>query len=94
MYDCDAEVRSNCQKGLNLRFNDLCRDAIKYAEEGAASSVSYKVAKYALQKAFTEVLAVKKDACSMDSDLLQGGEAIYSQLRTMLMKDALFHGEL
>ncbi|CAL9096825.1 unnamed protein product [Musa acuminata var. zebrina] len=50
----------NSRKALAWRCNDLCRDAIKFAEEGATSAVIYKVAKGALQKAFAEVLATKK----------------------------------
>ncbi|XP_072966302.1 protein FAR1-RELATED SEQUENCE 5-like isoform X1 [Typha angustifolia] len=40
-------------------YNDLCLDAVKYGMEGATSSDIYKVAKVALQKALTEVVAAK-----------------------------------
>ncbi|WOL14290.1 protein FAR1-RELATED SEQUENCE 9-like isoform X2 [Canna indica] len=51
---------SNSRKSLTWRCNDLCRDAIKFAEEGATSAVIYKVAKGALQKAFAEIFAAKR----------------------------------
>ncbi|XP_072950357.1 protein FAR1-RELATED SEQUENCE 5-like [Typha angustifolia] len=53
-------VPSNSKKPLNWRCNDLCRDAIRFAEEGATSAVIYKVAKGALQKAFAEVFSAKR----------------------------------
>ncbi|KAK1276368.1 Protein FAR1-RELATED SEQUENCE 3 [Acorus gramineus] len=54
-------AKSSRQKAVALCCNDLCRDVIKYAEEGATSAVMYKIAKEALQKAFAEVIAAKKD---------------------------------
>lgn len=44
-----------------VRYNDLCRDALKYAKEGSSSIDAYKVAKESLQIAFAEVVAAKKD---------------------------------
>ncbi|KMZ72007.1 FAR1-related sequence 5 [Zostera marina] len=44
-----------------IQYNDLCRDAIKYAKEGASSMEIYKVAKESLQIAYGEVIAAKKD---------------------------------
>lgn len=43
-----------------VRYNELCRDAIKYATEGSTSAESYTVAKQALQIAYSEVVAAKK----------------------------------
>ncbi|OAY63886.1 Protein FAR1-RELATED SEQUENCE 9 [Ananas comosus] len=63
--DAVSLIPSNCKKPLNWRSNDLFRDAIKFAEEGATSAAIYKVAKGALQKAFAEVLASKK-GCSFN----------------------------
>ncbi|KAH7681334.1 FHY3/FAR1 family protein [Dioscorea alata] len=59
-YEHCAMVQSNCRKALSWRCNDLCRDAIRFAEEGATSAAIYKVAKGALQKAFSEVFAAKR----------------------------------
>ncbi|CAA7400406.1 unnamed protein product [Spirodela intermedia] len=60
-----AALQNSNHKTLSLRCNDLCRDAIRYAEEGVASAVVYKVAKTALRRAFSEVLAAKKAIYSM-----------------------------
>ncbi|KAI0496228.1 hypothetical protein KFK09_022539 [Dendrobium nobile] len=59
-YENCAQVPSNSYRAFSLRFNDLCRDAIRYAEEGATSAVIYKVAKEAFQNAFNEVFSAKK----------------------------------
>ncbi|KAJ6830156.1 protein FAR1-RELATED SEQUENCE 5-like [Iris pallida] len=48
------------QKALSWRCNDLCRDAIRFAEEGSTSAVIYKAAKEALQNAFNEIYAAKR----------------------------------
>ncbi|CAA7406447.1 unnamed protein product [Spirodela intermedia] len=49
-----------------VRYNDICRDATKYAKEGSSSMEVYKVAKEALQMAFGEVVAAKKSiGCTM-----------------------------
>ncbi|XP_028549255.1 protein FAR1-RELATED SEQUENCE 9 isoform X2 [Dendrobium catenatum] len=49
-----------CQASVSSRFNDLCRDAIKFAEKGAKSTEMYRVVKAALQKVFTEIIASDK----------------------------------
>lgn len=59
-YDHCGVLQTNCHKAVTWRCNDLCRDAIRFAEEGATSPMIYKVAKGALQKAFSEVFAAKK----------------------------------
>ncbi|ONK57798.1 uncharacterized protein A4U43_C09F4200 [Asparagus officinalis] len=59
-YEHCTAFQSNCLKALNWRCNDLCRDAIRFAEEGATSAVIYKVAKGALQNAFNEIFAAKR----------------------------------
>ncbi|PKA66735.1 Protein FAR1-like sequence 5 [Apostasia shenzhenica] len=55
-----TSVLSNSYGALTLRFSDLFRDVIRFAEEGAASAVMYKIAKEALQNAFNEIFAVKR----------------------------------
>ena len=59
-YEHCSVVQSNCLRALSWRCNDLCRDAIRFAEEGATSVVIYKVAKGALQNAFNEIFAAKR----------------------------------
>ncbi|KAK1262663.1 Protein FAR1-RELATED SEQUENCE 5 [Acorus gramineus] len=40
-------------------YNDLCRDATKFAREGATSVEMYHFAKDTLQKAFAQIVAAK-----------------------------------
>lgn len=44
-----------------VRYNELYRDAVKYAKEGSTSGEVYTVAKDSLQMAFADVIAAKKD---------------------------------
>lgn len=66
----NAPFPPDCLKAFKWRCNDLCRDAIRYAEEGATSTLIYKVAKDALQKAFSDVFASKKYVYSMGPGML------------------------
>ncbi|CAA7403947.1 unnamed protein product [Spirodela intermedia] len=47
------------QGTMASRYNDLCQDAIRLAEKGASSAEVYKVAKAAMDKAFSEILAAE-----------------------------------
>lgn len=58
--DQDIEVHGR-QESQTLRFDDLCRQAVKYAAEGAITANLCNVAMQALRKAFEEVVASKKD---------------------------------
>ena len=58
-YEHCYAVQTNCLRALSWRCNDLCRDAIWFAEEGATSAVIYKFAKGSLQNAFNEFFAAK-----------------------------------
>ncbi|PKA56785.1 Protein FAR1-like sequence 5 [Apostasia shenzhenica] len=46
------------------RYSDLVCHVIRYAKEGSTSPDVFNIAKHALQMAFTEVLAAKKDIAS------------------------------
>lgn len=61
--NCDG-ANSNCIRALSWRCNDLCRDAIRFAEEGATSAAIYKIAKEVLQNAFNEIFAAKSGSLS------------------------------
>ncbi|XAR61496.1 hypothetical protein NMG60_11015938 [Bertholletia excelsa] len=52
----------NCQESSTVRYNNLCREAIKYVEEGAGSIYVYNVAKEALHEAYKKVAAAKQNA--------------------------------
>uniref|UniRef100_A0A0A9DED4 Protein FAR1-RELATED SEQUENCE n=1 Tax=Arundo donax TaxID=35708 RepID=A0A0A9DED4_ARUDO len=58
--DILSPVPRNSRGPLAWRCNDLCRDAIRFAEEGATSAEIYKIAKEVLHKAFTEILPQRK----------------------------------
>ncbi|KAG1331026.1 protein FAR1-RELATED SEQUENCE 5-like [Cocos nucifera] len=58
--DYGVELRGSCEDPSTARYNDLCRDAIKCAREGATTAEFYKVAKDALQKAVDEVVSAKQ----------------------------------
>ncbi|KAF6136514.1 hypothetical protein GIB67_035073 [Kingdonia uniflora] len=48
-------------ESLTMRYNNLCREAIKYAEEGAIATETYNVALTALKESWKKVVAVKKN---------------------------------
>ncbi|RWW24601.1 hypothetical protein GW17_00011099 [Ensete ventricosum] len=61
-------TREDAKNGFVLdecvRYNELYRDAVKYAKEGSTSEEVYTVAKNALQIGFAQVLAAKKSIVS------------------------------
>lgn len=59
-----GETQGNSQKGKNVQYNILYREAIKFAEEGMASDHSFKVALNALREARIKVVDAKKNAIS------------------------------
>ncbi|WOK98970.1 hypothetical protein Cni_G07682 [Canna indica] len=57
-----TEIKHNGKESPTSRYNNLCREAMKYAEVGAASPDVYNVALHALQEAVKKVAAIKKKA--------------------------------
>uniref|UniRef100_A0A0A9EIQ0 Protein FAR1-RELATED SEQUENCE n=1 Tax=Arundo donax TaxID=35708 RepID=A0A0A9EIQ0_ARUDO len=55
------ELRAYCDDPSTARFNDLCCDAAKCAQEGSKSSELYQIAKEALHKALDEVVLSSKN---------------------------------
>eukprot|EP00258_Populus_trichocarpa_P019488 XP_006384743.1 protein FAR1-RELATED SEQUENCE 3 [Populus trichocarpa] len=53
------------QESLTLRYNNLCREAIKYAEEGAIAAETYNVAMVALREGGKRVAVVKKNVAKV-----------------------------
>ena len=53
------------QESLTLRYNNLCREAIKYAEEGAVAAETYNVAMVALREGGKRVAVVKKNVAKV-----------------------------
>lgn len=60
--DC-AEVHG--QESFTVRYNNLCREAIKYAEEGAVAPETYSAARAALREGGRKVMAVKKNTAKV-----------------------------
>ncbi|XP_062092110.1 protein FAR1-RELATED SEQUENCE 3-like isoform X2 [Humulus lupulus] len=52
-------------ESLTLRFNNLCREAIKYAQEGAVAAETYIAAMSALREGSKKVSAVKKNVAEI-----------------------------
>ncbi|ONI21303.1 hypothetical protein PRUPE_2G058900 [Prunus persica] len=50
---------------LNMRFNNLCREAIKYAEEGAIAVETYNAAMSALREGGKKISVVKKNVAKV-----------------------------
>ncbi|CAI0452271.1 unnamed protein product [Linum tenue] len=50
---------------LTSRYNNLCREAIKYAEEGAVASETYSAALAALREGIKKVAAAKKNVAKV-----------------------------
>ncbi|KAL9370464.1 hypothetical protein Peur_035604 [Populus x canadensis] len=61
------------QESLTLRYNNLCREAIKYAEEGAIAVETYNAAMGALREGGKKVAAVKKNVAKVSPPGSQGG---------------------
>ncbi|XP_026657283.2 protein FAR1-RELATED SEQUENCE 5-like isoform X3 [Phoenix dactylifera] len=58
----DSQSNSqDCQQSPTWRYNSLCREAIKFAEDGATSMAIYNVAMRALQEAAKKVTTAKKN---------------------------------
>ncbi|KAG6629549.1 protein FAR1-RELATED SEQUENCE 3-like [Carya illinoinensis] len=53
------------QESLTLRYNNLCREAIKYAEEGATTVETYNMAMVALKEGGKKVSLVKKNVAKV-----------------------------
>lgn len=61
--ECGGELHG--QESLTLRYNNLCREAVKYAEEGAIAVDTYNVAIAALREGVKKIAAVKKNAAKI-----------------------------
>ncbi|XP_044462079.1 protein FAR1-RELATED SEQUENCE 3-like [Mangifera indica] len=59
-------------KTLTLRFNNLCREAIKYAEEGAIAVETYNAAIAALREGGKKIALVKKNVAKITPLSSQG----------------------
>ncbi|KAA8550096.1 hypothetical protein F0562_001780 [Nyssa sinensis] len=70
------------QESLTLRYNNLCREAIRYAEEGAIAPDTYNVAMNALREGGKKVAAVKKTVAKVAPASSQVSGIGYDDKRT------------
>ncbi|KAL5568727.1 hypothetical protein UlMin_025302 [Ulmus minor] len=59
-------------EALTIRFNNLCREAIKYAEEGAVAVETYNAAMSALREGGKKIAVVKKNVAKLSPPSSQG----------------------
>ncbi|XP_044482350.1 protein FAR1-RELATED SEQUENCE 3-like isoform X1 [Mangifera indica] len=55
----------HCQESLTMRYNNLCREAIKYVEDGAIAVETYNVAMGFLREGGKKIAAVKKSVAKV-----------------------------
>lgn len=68
----DENVDPQGIESLTLRFNNLCREAIKYAEEGSIAVETYNAALSALREAGKKIASVKKNVAKVTPPSSQG----------------------
>ncbi|KAB1226601.1 Protein FAR1-RELATED SEQUENCE 3 [Morella rubra] len=70
------------QESLTLRYNNLCREAIKYAEDGAIAVETYNVAMVALKEGGKKVALVKKNVAKVGPPSSQISGISYDDRKT------------
>lgn len=75
VYDQETVMQPDWKKSATLRYNDLCRRAIKCAEDGATSAEVYDMAVSAIERCWKEIGEAKKIEArnAQLSALLTGG---------------------
>lgn len=53
------------QESLTIRYNNLCREAIKYSEDGAIAQETYNVAMSSIREGWKKVAVVKKNVAKV-----------------------------
>ncbi|XAR60253.1 hypothetical protein NMG60_11033535 [Bertholletia excelsa] len=61
----DDQLEIQGQESLTLRYNILCREAIKYAEDGAITTETFNAALAALREGGKKVASVKKNVAKI-----------------------------
>lgn len=67
----DDYADTQCVETLTLRFSNLCREAFKYAEEGAVSSETYNAAMAALREGARKISAMKENVAKVKPSISQ-----------------------
>ncbi|KAH7541882.1 hypothetical protein FEM48_Zijuj02G0014500 [Ziziphus jujuba var. spinosa] len=73
----ERSVDIHGQESLTLRYNNLCREAIRYAEEGATAVETYQAALSALRDGGKKVALVKKNVAKVAPPSSQVSGASY-----------------
>lgn len=74
-------------ESLTVRYNNLCREALKYAEEGAIASETYNAAMNALKEGGKRISAVKKNVARVPPPASQIGEGGYDDRKSSSSSD-------
>lgn len=69
MPDDDADTQR--VESLTLRFSNLCREALKYAEEGAISTETYNATMAALREGVRKISAMKENVAKVKPPMSQ-----------------------
>ncbi|KAJ8750266.1 hypothetical protein K2173_014181 [Erythroxylum novogranatense] len=72
------------QESLTLRYNNLCREATKYAEEGAIATETYDVAISALRDGGRKIAAIKKNVAKVSPPSSQISGVGYDDRRSSI----------
>lgn len=67
------------QESLTMRYNNLCREAIRYAEDGAIAVDTYNVALSSLREGGKKVAVLKKNVAKVAPPASQVGGAGYDE---------------
>lgn len=80
----DRDEDTQSMESLTSRFNNLCREALKYAEEGAISSETYCTALAALREGAREIAIAKKNVAKVKPPSSQGSGHFQDNKKTPL----------
>lgn len=75
----DEHIELHGQESLTLRYNTLCREAIKFAEHGAIASEIFNVAMAALREGGKKVAVAKRNVAKLAPPCSQVGGPIYDE---------------
>lgn len=84
----ERAIELHGQESLSSRYNNLCREAIRYAEEGATAPETYNVAITALKEAGKKVAIVKKNVAKVAPPSSQVSGAGYDERKTASASDS------
>ncbi|XVF68625.1 hypothetical protein PTKIN_Ptkin11bG0016500 [Pterospermum kingtungense] len=70
---------------LTARYNSLCRESIKYAEDGAVAPETYNVAMGALKECGKKVSVVKKNVAKVAAPGSQANDAAYDDKKNLTL---------